>query len=151
VAGYSGFRIFEETLRIDYSNYVLGMRVNFWIATLLCLAGLAWFAAIQRSWPVWPRRSGRGRSVVAGRGTAEGVLVGGRAGAGSARRGAPETSAPAAGSGGARSTSGPRPVAGSGAGAGGGADGGSWTKGGARGKPPARPKARGRGKGARRR
>src|SRR6516225_4061296 len=32
VAGYSGFRIFEETLRIDYSVYILGMRLNFWIA-----------------------------------------------------------------------------------------------------------------------
>ncbi|MGH2875643.1 MAG: prolipoprotein diacylglyceryl transferase, partial [Solirubrobacteraceae bacterium] len=34
VAGYSGFRIFEETQRIDYSNYFLGMRVNFFIATI---------------------------------------------------------------------------------------------------------------------
>jgi hypothetical protein len=31
VAGYSGFRVFEETQWIDYSNYFLGMRVNFWI------------------------------------------------------------------------------------------------------------------------
>jgi prolipoprotein diacylglyceryl transferase len=52
VAGYSGFRIFEETIRIDYSNYVLGMRLNFWIALLLCLFGLGWFAAIQRGWRV---------------------------------------------------------------------------------------------------
>ena len=56
VAGYSGFRIFEETLRIDYSNYVLGMRLNFWIATLLCLAGLLAFVAIQRGWRVPLRR-----------------------------------------------------------------------------------------------
>jgi prolipoprotein diacylglyceryl transferase len=57
VAGYSGFRIFEETIRIDYSNYVLGMRLNFWIALLLCLFGLGWFAAIQRGWRVpLPRR-----------------------------------------------------------------------------------------------
>ena len=48
VAGYSGFRIFEETLRIDYSVYILGMRLNFWIATLCCLAGLIWFIVIQR-------------------------------------------------------------------------------------------------------
>jgi prolipoprotein diacylglyceryl transferase len=48
VAGYSGYRIFEEQLRIDYSVHVLGMRLNFWVATLLCLAGLAWFVAIQR-------------------------------------------------------------------------------------------------------
>ena len=48
VAGYSGYRIFEETIRIDYSKHILGMRLNFWIATLLCLAGLAWFVLIQR-------------------------------------------------------------------------------------------------------
>ena len=48
VAGYSAFRIFEETQRIDYSNYFLGMRVNFWIATALTLGGLVWFAVIQR-------------------------------------------------------------------------------------------------------
>ena len=54
VAGYCGFRIFEETIRIDYSNYVLGMRLNFWIATLICLAGLLWFAQIQWGFP-WRR------------------------------------------------------------------------------------------------
>ncbi len=48
VAGYSGYRIFEETIRIDYSNHILGMRLNFWIASLLCLAGLVWFVLIQR-------------------------------------------------------------------------------------------------------
>jgi prolipoprotein diacylglyceryl transferase len=50
VAAYSGFRIFEETQRIDYSNYFLGMRVNFWLASVLCLLGLLWFVAIQRGW-----------------------------------------------------------------------------------------------------
>jgi len=50
VAGYSGFRIFEETLRIDYSEHILGMRLNFWIAGLLCLGGLIWFAVIQRGY-----------------------------------------------------------------------------------------------------
>jgi prolipoprotein diacylglyceryl transferase len=48
VAGYSGYRIFEEQIRIDYSNHILGMRLNFWIATLVCLAGLAWFVWIQK-------------------------------------------------------------------------------------------------------
>jgi prolipoprotein diacylglyceryl transferase len=57
VAGYSAFRIFEETLRIDYSNHILGERLNFWIATLLCLTGLLWFVAIQRHW----QRPGPGR------------------------------------------------------------------------------------------
>jgi prolipoprotein diacylglyceryl transferase len=56
VAGYSGFRIFEETQRIDYSNYFLGMRVNFWIALILCLAGLVWFVAIQRGWGLRRKR-----------------------------------------------------------------------------------------------
>jgi prolipoprotein diacylglyceryl transferase len=49
VAGYSAFRLFEENLRIDYSVHVLGMRLNFWIALLVCLAGLAWFVWIQRN------------------------------------------------------------------------------------------------------
>jgi prolipoprotein diacylglyceryl transferase len=50
VAAYSGFRIFEETQRIDYSNYFLGLRVNFFVALILCLLGLTWFVAIQRGW-----------------------------------------------------------------------------------------------------
>jgi prolipoprotein diacylglyceryl transferase len=50
VASYSGFRIFEETQRIDYSNYFLGLRVNFFVALVLCLLGLTWFVAIQRGW-----------------------------------------------------------------------------------------------------
>jgi prolipoprotein diacylglyceryl transferase len=47
VAGYSGFRIFEELLRIDYSRFILGERVNFWIALIMCVVGLAWFVRIQ--------------------------------------------------------------------------------------------------------
>ena len=47
VAGYSGFRVFEETQRIDYSNYFLGMRVNFWIASGLCVLALVSFVIIQ--------------------------------------------------------------------------------------------------------
>ncbi|HEY3956548.1 MAG TPA: prolipoprotein diacylglyceryl transferase [Streptosporangiaceae bacterium] len=60
VAGYSGYRIFEETIRIDSSEHILGMRLNFWIALLLMLAGLAWFARSQvstrHSWdePAYP-------------------------------------------------------------------------------------------------
>ncbi len=47
VAGYSAFRIFEETLRIDYSVHILGMRLNFWVALIGTIGGLAWFARIQ--------------------------------------------------------------------------------------------------------
>ncbi len=58
VAGYSGFRIFEENLRIDYSVHILGMRLNFWIALTGFLAGLTWFVAIQRGWGLRGRRPG---------------------------------------------------------------------------------------------
>ncbi len=47
VAGYSAFRILEESLRIDYSVHILGMRLNFWIALIGTLGGLTWFAWIQ--------------------------------------------------------------------------------------------------------
>jgi len=48
VTGYSAFRIFEETLRIDSSEHFLGLRLNFFIATLLTLAGATWFVLSQR-------------------------------------------------------------------------------------------------------
>ena len=51
VAGYSGFRIFEELLRTDPAHHVLGLRLNFFVAIVLCLAGLAWFVASQRRAP----------------------------------------------------------------------------------------------------
>ena len=47
VAGYSAYRIFEETIRIDSSKYFLGERLNFWIALLLALIGLVWFGWSQ--------------------------------------------------------------------------------------------------------
>ena len=50
VAGYSGFRIFEESLRIDPAHHILGQRLNFWVALVLCIVGLVWFVAIQRGW-----------------------------------------------------------------------------------------------------
>lgn len=48
VAGYGGFRIFEEQLRVDPSQHLLGLRLNFFVATAVCLTGLAWFAWTQR-------------------------------------------------------------------------------------------------------
>ena len=48
VAGYSGYRIFEETIRIDSSAYFLGLRLNFFIAIMMTTVGLAWFIAVQR-------------------------------------------------------------------------------------------------------
>jgi prolipoprotein diacylglyceryl transferase len=55
VAGYSLFRIFEETLRIDYSVHILGMRLNFWVALIGTLGGLFWFARIQFAKPAGGR------------------------------------------------------------------------------------------------
>ena len=48
VAGYSFARIGEELLRVDPAHHILGLRVNFYIAALLWLAGLAWFVQSQR-------------------------------------------------------------------------------------------------------
>jgi prolipoprotein diacylglyceryl transferase len=64
VAGYSGFRILEENLRIDYSQYILGMRLNFWVATLICLTALLWFVAIQRGWAANTRPHQRGEPEI---------------------------------------------------------------------------------------
>jgi prolipoprotein diacylglyceryl transferase len=49
VAGYSAFRIFEETLRIDSSEHFLGLRLNFYVAAAGVIAGLDWFALSQRA------------------------------------------------------------------------------------------------------
>jgi len=48
VAGYSAFRIFEEALRVDPAHYVLGLRLNFYVAVLGTLVGMAWFLWTQR-------------------------------------------------------------------------------------------------------
>jgi prolipoprotein diacylglyceryl transferase len=57
VAGYSAFRLFEENLRIDFSNHVLGMRLNFWVALVGTVAGLLWFTWVQWRW--WGMLGGR--------------------------------------------------------------------------------------------
>jgi prolipoprotein diacylglyceryl transferase len=48
VAGYSAYRIFEETIRVDSSAHFLGLRLNFFVAIVLTVAGLAWFVIAQR-------------------------------------------------------------------------------------------------------
>jgi prolipoprotein diacylglyceryl transferase len=47
VAGYSAYRIFEETIRIDSSAHFLGLRLNMYIAIALTLIGSGWFAWTQ--------------------------------------------------------------------------------------------------------
>jgi prolipoprotein diacylglyceryl transferase len=61
VAGYSGYRIFEETIRIDSSAYFLGLRLNFFVALVGTAAGLIWFALSQRK----GRALARGAAVLA--------------------------------------------------------------------------------------
>jgi prolipoprotein diacylglyceryl transferase len=48
ITGYSAFRIYEEYLRIDFSEHFLGMRLNSWVAIILTIAGLTWFITNQR-------------------------------------------------------------------------------------------------------
>ena len=48
VVGYSGFRIFEESLRIDPSHYLFGLRVNLYVAAILAIVGAVWFVWSQR-------------------------------------------------------------------------------------------------------
>jgi prolipoprotein diacylglyceryl transferase len=55
VTGYSAFRIFEESLRVDPAHYILGQRLNFWVAIVLTIVGASWF--------VWTQRRGAGGSV----------------------------------------------------------------------------------------
>ncbi len=43
VAWYTTFRTYEEVLRIDPSNYALGMRINFWVSLGVWLCAVAFF------------------------------------------------------------------------------------------------------------
>ncbi|HEY9244141.1 MAG TPA: prolipoprotein diacylglyceryl transferase [Streptosporangiaceae bacterium] len=48
VAGYSAFRILEESLRVDPSEHFLGLRLNMYVASVLTIAGVVWFIQSQR-------------------------------------------------------------------------------------------------------
>ncbi|QMU70019.1 prolipoprotein diacylglyceryl transferase [Streptacidiphilus sp. P02-A3a] len=48
IAGYSTFRMFEESLRVDYSQHFLGLRLNFYVAAALTLGALIWLTLLQR-------------------------------------------------------------------------------------------------------
>ncbi len=62
VTGYSAFRIFEESLRVDPAHHVFGLRLNFYVACLLTVLGAAWFVASQRGPAATPTRSSPGAS-----------------------------------------------------------------------------------------
>jgi hypothetical protein len=40
-------RVGIELIRIDDAHHILGMRLNFWVAILVFIAGLVWFAWSQ--------------------------------------------------------------------------------------------------------
>jgi len=48
VFGYSAYRIFEESLRVDSSAHFFGLRLNTYIATALAIVGAVWFYRTQR-------------------------------------------------------------------------------------------------------
>ena len=76
VTGYSAYRMFEESLRIDPSEHLAGLRLNFYIAAALTLAGAIWFLRTQRA----GRRAVRGAvALVVG-----GIVTGAAAGCGHA-------------------------------------------------------------------
>jgi prolipoprotein diacylglyceryl transferase len=47
VFGYSAYRIFEESLRIDSSVHIFGLRLNMYIASVLAVVGAVWFYRTQ--------------------------------------------------------------------------------------------------------
>jgi prolipoprotein diacylglyceryl transferase len=76
VAGYSGFRIFEETLRVDPAHHILGLRLNFFVASILCAGGLVWFVATQRGAGTARRLAWRAAVVAVGIAAAACLLIG---------------------------------------------------------------------------
>ena len=65
VAGYSAFRIFEESLRVDPAHHILGLRLNIYVAIALTVAGSIWFVVSQRSGDRRPAASARPPTVLA--------------------------------------------------------------------------------------
>jgi prolipoprotein diacylglyceryl transferase len=74
VAGYSAFRIFEESVRIDSSVHFLGLRLNMYIAIVMTVAGLVWFVLAQRQ-PDRPVVVRRAKADSPAQLDAEGVLA----------------------------------------------------------------------------
>jgi prolipoprotein diacylglyceryl transferase len=66
VSGYSFGRIFEELLRVDPAHHIFGMRLNFFVAVLLCALGAAWFVRIQRTGDRRSPNTGHGPAALAG-------------------------------------------------------------------------------------
>jgi prolipoprotein diacylglyceryl transferase len=58
IAGYSAFRIYEESLRVDYSEHFLGLRLNTFVSIAATAAALVWTVWLQRrrSQPLSPTK-----------------------------------------------------------------------------------------------
>jgi prolipoprotein diacylglyceryl transferase len=106
VTGYSAYRLFEESLRIDPSEHFLGLRLNMYVAAVLTLVGLAWFWFTQRPGRAVPTEAqpgtGKGRPAAGAEpGPAGSAAAGGPADGGARdpaspegpQAGAPETAA----------------------------------------------------------
>jgi prolipoprotein diacylglyceryl transferase len=63
VAGYSLGRIGEEMLRVDPAHHILGLRLNFFVASLLLVVGAVWFGRTQNWHP--GSRARRGGALLA--------------------------------------------------------------------------------------
>src|SRR5215468_6342523 len=71
VMGYSAFRIFEESLRVDPSEHFLGLRLNMYAPIAGTVAGRAWFSYTQRYGKGQPSKTpGLAAARAAGGGTA---------------------------------------------------------------------------------
>ncbi len=66
VTGYSAFRIFEESLRVDPSEHFLGLRFNMYVAIILTIAGAVWFWYTQRRRPATAGAGGAAGTPPAG-------------------------------------------------------------------------------------
>jgi prolipoprotein diacylglyceryl transferase len=69
VALYTAFRMYEETLRIDESHHIAGMRVNFWVSLVLFIASVAFFVWWQFKRPDSKHPERRARPTVPKGGT----------------------------------------------------------------------------------
>ena len=66
VLGYSTFRIFEELLRVDPAHHILGLRLNFFVASALVLTSGAWLVRRNRGEDRSPSHAASCRSVERG-------------------------------------------------------------------------------------
>ena len=92
VFGYSAYRIFEESLRIDSSVYIFGLRLNLYIASALAVIGAVWFYRSQRrpeaANPAGPIAADAAGPIAGGADPVAAGPVAAQAGAGAAQAGA---------------------------------------------------------------